>query len=756
MAAAVVAFLLSEASADEIQLVYRVGGKEYRVAEFENGLPLLDDDQLVSDGLSLKGRDGVAWNWQGDFPIDPRYGWAFPSYNIRVLPKKYGEREERATVSANLRNAVKELPWSNSSLENGMLVVGWVVDGEVIDIFAAHRDAHGGYLDTFGFELKRSEKKGYPVVWVVEEGVVREKRLVRSYEYAAIRGLGPELFPDKIEKDRDNLGNTALHYAAMNGNREAIDWLLNNKAKKNAQNEAGRSALSHAAKNGRTEVVRLLLEQKGSSDREIFDVSESVRNGHFETMKVLVPDEARSKREKSNYANLLLSAVYDGYEDIAVHLMENGARLVLTKKSKKEQVLMGLYRDGFPRLAFLLDEYFKGDSVYQKTGYTVMHAVAPYADVELLEKVRSMGVGLNDVNEKNFTPLDFAIAFGNVEAICWLIDNGADSGEGANRIDPVQRAVGLQKEDSLQCLIGYGYDVNMSNEFGRTPLMEAVLLGNAGIAVSLVDAGGLWEFEHRDFEVSVAKAIQLDEPVLIQSLGDQGWRMESLLFDTWSLRQVAEFYRSEQMLSYLDNLGLELDGATTYAPKQLDRNVSVKRTGKIAFTENMQRKYGSMEVRISALLDVSGRVCLTRLSEDIPAEVAKVVDAALKVGEFSPGEVSGESVPVSITFNLPLKVDLPEEIAFDLHDLDVPPKIINQSTPNYPYALQKARISGWVEVEWIITPNGTVVQAKVIRSSHSAFEGSALRSIMRSTWKPGEKNGKAVYTRVKQRLSFNP
>lgn len=93
---------------------------------------------------------------------------------------------------------------------------------------------------------------------------------------------------------------------------------------------------------------------------------------------------------------------------------------------------------------------------------------------------------------------------------------------------------------------------------------------------------------------------------------------------------------------------------------------------------------------------------------------------------------------------------------FDLSELDQKPKAIFQISPRYPYAMQQASIKGWVDVEWVIEPNGSCSRVRAIRSSHREFEQPTIDAIIKSKWKPGRKDAKDVATRVRQRISFNP
>ena len=93
---------------------------------------------------------------------------------------------------------------------------------------------------------------------------------------------------------------------------------------------------------------------------------------------------------------------------------------------------------------------------------------------------------------------------------------------------------------------------------------------------------------------------------------------------------------------------------------------------------------------------------------------------------------------------------------FELGDLDKHPRPLFQVKPNYPYSLKQAQIAGWVQLEWIIDPNGKVLRPRALKSSHREFEQPAIESILRSKWQPGRKDGQNVAVRVRQRMDFTP
>jgi protein TonB len=76
--------------------------------------------------------------------------------------------------------------------------------------------------------------------------------------------------------------------------------------------------------------------------------------------------------------------------------------------------------------------------------------------------------------------------------------------------------------------------------------------------------------------------------------------------------------------------------------------------------------------------------------------------------------------------------------------------------PIYPTIAMMRKIGGWVDVEYIVMPDGTVAQARVVASQPKGmFEKSALRAINKWKFKPRVVNGQPVPREVTQRINFN-
>lgn len=92
---------------------------------------------------------------------------------------------------------------------------------------------------------------------------------------------------------------------------------------------------------------------------------------------------------------------------------------------------------------------------------------------------------------------------------------------------------------------------------------------------------------------------------------------------------------------------------------------------------------------------------------------------------------------------------------FDLSQLDQIPVARVQQQPIYPYEMRRQGITGEVDIEFIVTTTGDVVDAYVIKSTNRAFEAPAIQAVSRWKFSPGRRGGKAVNTRMFVPIMFN-
>ena len=84
------------------------------------------------------------------------------------------------------------------------------------------------------------------------------------------------------------------------------------------------------------------------------------------------------------------------------------------------------------------------------------------------------------------------------------------------------------------------------------------------------------------------------------------------------------------------------------------------------------------------------------------------------------------------------------------------PVVITQVKPQYTPEAMRAKVQGLVMVECVVLPDGTVGDARIIRSLDPVFglDEKALAAAKQWRFKPGLMNGKPVPVMVSIELTF--
>lgn len=88
-------------------------------------------------------------------------------------------------------------------------------------------------------------------------------------------------------------------------------------------------------------------------------------------------------------------------------------------------------------------------------------------------------------------------------------------------------------------------------------------------------------------------------------------------------------------------------------------------------------------------------------------------------------------------------------------ELAVIPKAKNPKTPPYPESLEEEGFEGSVTLELLISKEGKVLKAKVIKSDHELFSESALKTVKNYKFSPGKlKDGSEVDSLIEFVIKF--
>ncbi len=118
---------------------------------------------------------------------------------------------------------------------------------------------------------------------------------------------------------------------------------------------------------------------------------------------------------------------------------------------------------------------------------------------------------------------------------------------------------------------------------------------------------------------------------------------------------------------------------------------------------------------------------------------------------MNPSEAVGEIVPMVDTG---VELESATSLSAGGADTDVVPLV--RVDPEYPARARQQGLEGWVDLEFTISPVGTVQDARVIRSQPTyVFDRAALKAVRRWRYNPKVENGVAVARAgVQVRLRF--
>lgn len=86
---------------------------------------------------------------------------------------------------------------------------------------------------------------------------------------------------------------------------------------------------------------------------------------------------------------------------------------------------------------------------------------------------------------------------------------------------------------------------------------------------------------------------------------------------------------------------------------------------------------------------------------------------------------------------------------------DVAPRVTREVKPDYPESVRAAGVEGIVTLRCVVRADGTVGEARVVKSLHPVLDQEALRVIDGWQFVPGRKDGKPVAAEVDVEMVFS-
>lgn len=193
------------------------------------------------------------------------------------------------------------------------------------------------------------------------------------------------------------------------------------------------------------------------------------------------------------------------------------------------------------------------------------------------------------------------------------------------------------------------------------------------------------------------------------------------------------------------------------APKPVARAVAAEQVEIVQITmpDLQEDEEEPVEDLSAAEADESPAVAVPMLA-DVPSAVA--VSAFVQPLQYVP-EVNSNLAATKVA-------QIPVHIArggrslqslgkiFEISQLDRAPTPIAQPSPVFPFQLKKDYGEAVVMVEFIVDPEGNVVNPVAQPAVHRDFETAAIAGVAKWKFRPGLKAGKKVATRVRVPLRF--
>lgn len=140
------------------------------------------------------------------------------------------------------------------------------------------------------------------------------------------------------------------------------------------------------------------------------------------------------------------------------------------------------------------------------------------------------------------------------------------------------------------------------------------------------------------------------------------------------------------------------------------------------------------------------------LNEEAPPLNLDQLALAMNPG-ISDGWMQGD---FSVNLNTAVSNKKNVDALFSIADLDQKPRVIYQPSPTMTRDVNEARKNGagTVYIIFILDEQGRVQSPKIQKSTHPAFEKSALTAIKKWKFEPGKRGGKPVRTRMRVPITF--
>jgi ankyrin repeat protein len=306
----------------------------------------------------------------------------------------------------------------------------------------------------------------------------------------------------------NNAGNSALSFAALKGNLEIAKYLSESGAKADLKSNNGRYPIHYAAYGGNLDLFRFLLKETDINildDKKATLIHWAAYGGNVDIFKLLEKNGLNPQIKDADNTSALHWASNKGSVEMLKYLVDELKFDIYEDDGFLDYPMTtALRRDNIEGVNFFLDKGFDIKTKMAR-GYSVIQMASGIGDVDLIKRLIEMGVDVNTQDNSGSTAINWAAMSGNTEIVDLLLENGAEINPKfcsetmcSDGHSPLHAAA-WGSSAMLKYLVNKGANVNIANEFGHTPLINAIrsdslrnvkILCEAGINVNFADKFG--------------------------------------------------------------------------------------------------------------------------------------------------------------------------------------------------------------------------------------------------------------------------
>ncbi len=341
--------------------------------------------------------------------------------------------------------------------------------------------AANGSIEALGLLLNR----GADINESIETGIMP---LLFPFDTGDIIKFLREVIFEVIAEDAPD-GTTALHFAADCGNVEAVKWLIDHGANRQAQDKQGYMPIHRAVFNGHVDAVKCLGNVDDGNQFGITPLHLAVLAGKKEVVAVLLKGGANVDAE---CAKPLLIPPY-AYQKSSMKEAYTNLKAIHDIKSKN----LGLLKEGISKIPPegrpVLESFevlVTKENLELMRGATPLNFAAHFGRADIVKLLIKGGANMNAKTAGGMTILGSSLDSNNSDLIRYLIDEGADPLEKIiNGSTLLQVAVPMCSVEIIDLLLKAGINAHEENADGVTALPLAIVFGRSDVLALFIKRG---------------------------------------------------------------------------------------------------------------------------------------------------------------------------------------------------------------------------------------------------------------------------